>query len=109
MDGNDKKKRFIINAVYFFIIGIMVIGVCKYLLPILVPFLIAFLIAALIQIPVKKIGGRSKVKKKVSAILFCSLFYALSFILVIVLGVKLLEGIRNLLMCASVHHLFMTI
>lgn len=97
MEGYDKKKRLIVNVVYYLMIGIAAFGVCKYVLPALVPFLIAFLIAALIQIPIKKIGGRSGAKKKAAAICLSGLFYVVFFTLVIILGVKLLEVIGNLL------------
>ena len=50
----EKKKKFIINVVFYAMILILVwIGV-KYLVMPMMPFIIAFLVAALLQIPVRK-------------------------------------------------------
>ena len=43
----EKKKNFIINVIFYAMIGTAAFGVCKFVLPALVPFLIAFLLAAL--------------------------------------------------------------
>lgn len=81
---------------YYIIIGAIMLGVCKYILPVMSPFLLAFCIAALIQIPVRKIGKEDAKKKKVFSITFCAVFYVLLFFLVAVLGVKLLGGMEEL-------------
>lgn len=100
MGGEEKKKQFIINMIYYFLIGGIVIASCKYILPVLVPFIMAFLIAAFIQILIKKLRIKSHIRKKITAIGFCILFYSLFFMAVIFFGVKLLEGIGNMIASA---------
>lgn len=88
----EHKKKFIINTLFYAIIGIIVIGFCKYILPALVPFIIAFLVAALVQVSIKKFKIDSGRTRKAFAILLCGCFYAVFFLLVAAFGVKLLEG-----------------
>lgn len=101
----EKRKRLIINVVFFSMIGAAVFAVCRYLLPVLVPFLVAFVIAAVMQTPIKKIGGESRNRQKITAVLLCSLFYAVFFLLVTVLGVKLFQGVGDVVANApSLYH-----
>ncbi len=97
MEKYEKRKRFIVNTIFFSVIGIAVYAGCRYLLPVLVPFIAAFLIAAALRIPVKKIGGKSEKKQRIAAVISCSLFYALVFLLMAILGLKLLQGAGDLI------------
>lgn len=99
--NENGKKRFIINVIFYFIIGIIIFGICKYILPALVPFIIAFLIAALLQIPVKKLSGEVPKKKKWLSILFCFVFCFLVFGLVLFLGISLVKGAGDVVTSAS--------
>lgn len=92
MDKYGKKELFIINAVFYALIGGIVFGICKYILPVLVPFILAFFIAVLIQIPVRKFSAGQAEKKRVIAVVCCICFFVIFFALVMVLGVKLLQG-----------------
>lgn len=93
----EQKKKFIINTVFYTIIAVLILGACKYILPAMMPFLIASAIAAIMQVPLKELSGRSAKKKKVLAVIFCSLFYALLFLAVTMAGMKLLKGAGGLL------------
>ena len=46
----EKKKNFIINVIFYAMIGTAAFGVCKFVLPALVPFLIAFLLCLLCRV-----------------------------------------------------------
>lgn len=87
----EKKKKFILNALFYGIILVLIWAGWKFLLPPLIPFIIAFAVAALIQIPVRKIGVTGR-KKRFVSILFCVLFYSALFILAVFAGTRLLEG-----------------
>ena len=76
----ERKKKFIINVVFYALIAILVWVACKYLVSPMMPFIIAFVVAAVIQIPVRKIKTDPK-KKKIISIVFCAVFYGLLFLL----------------------------
>lgn len=98
----EKKKNFIINFVYFLIIGGIILGICKYILPVMIPFILAFFVAALIQIPVRRLGKEKIRRKKALAVLFCCIFYVLLFLVVAVVGVKMLGGAGKLVEAAPI-------
>lgn len=96
----EKKKNFIINVIFYAMIGTAAFGVCKFVLPALVPFLIAFLLAALLQMPAKKLGKESDQKRRIAAILLCCAFYAVLFFIVIIPGTKAVKGIASMVVAA---------
>lgn len=98
----EKKKDFIINVIFYAIIGAAVVAVCKFILPALFPFLIAFLIAAVIQVPIEKLGKDSQKKRKAAAVLLCCAFYIIFFLAVIVLGTKAVKTAGNMIVSAPV-------
>lgn len=98
----EKKKNFIINFVYFLIIGGIILGICKYILPVMIPFILAFFVAALIQIPVRRLGKEKIRRKKALAVLLCCIFYVLLFLVVAVVGAKLLDGAGKLVEAAPI-------
>lgn len=102
MEKYEKRKRFIIDVAYYAVIGIFVLAGLKFILPVMVPFIIAFLVSALIQLPVKKMAKRFPARKRLTAILCCGLFYIFLFALVLLFGVKLLQGAGNIIVSAPV-------
>lgn len=82
----EKKRRFIINAVYFFIIGGSGYLAVRYLVPVLMPFLFAFLFATLVYSLGKKFPFKTKKGKKLGVIALTGLFYILIVGIVFVLG-----------------------
>lgn len=96
----EKKKNFIINVVFYAIIGGGLVAVCKFILPALIPFLIAFLIAAIIQTPAKRLGKASQRKTKTVAVLLCCAFYIIFFLIVIVLGTKAVKAAGSIIVSA---------
>ena len=68
----EKKKKFIINVVFYAMILILVWAGVKYLVMPMMPFIIAFLVAALLQIPVRKTKLSGK-RKKAASIAACSM------------------------------------
>lgn len=92
----EKKKNFIINCVYYTIIGVIFLGICKYILPAMVPFILAFFVAAVIQIPAGRISGKNTSHRKVLIVFLCCAFYIMLFFLVAAAGVKLVGGMGEL-------------
>lgn len=97
MEKYEKRKQFLVNLAYYAAIGFFLVAGCKLILPVLVPFIIAFFVAALIQIPIRKIGKRFPKWKRVMSVACCVFIYALFFALVMLLGVKLLQGAGNVI------------
>lgn len=91
------KKKFVINAAFYGIIFLMVLGVYRYILPIMTPFIIGFCIASVVQIPIKYVKLSNPRHKRFTALFFCFVFYALIVGILSIFGVKLAEQIGNLI------------
>ena len=91
----EHKKKFIINTIFYAMVGIIAICFCKYILPVILPFMIAFLVSALVQIPIRKIKITTDWKRKVFVVFLCGCFYFVFFLLMAAFGVKLLEGVEK--------------
>lgn len=92
----ERKKKFIINVVFYAMILILVWLAFRYLVTPMVPFIVAFVVAAALQIPIRKLKIPQK-RKKVVSIVFCVLFYGILFLLVAWAGLKLLDGLESLI------------
>ena len=98
----EKKKKFITNVIFYAMIGSIILGVYKYILPVTMPFIVAFALSALIQLPVRKWGGLSLKRKKIFAVFLCGGVYTLFFMMAAVAGLKLLEGAGSIIASAPV-------
>ena len=87
----EKKRQFIINAVYYALIFCLVLLVCKYLLPVLLPFIIAFVMASILVIPAKKLSGSDSKARRFCAIAVGVAFFVLLFFGIAFLGIALAE------------------
>ena len=87
--GMNEKRNFIINTLFYFIILVLVVVGCKYVLPFLIPFLIAFCIAHILRGPIKFFHEKLRLKYSASAVIFVSLFYFVigGFIALLGLGI----------------------
>ena len=92
----ERKKKFIVNVVFYALILVLVWVGFKYLVTPMMPFIIAFFVAALLQIPVRKLKIPPK-RKKLASIISCVIFYGILFLLVTWAGLKLLDGLENLI------------
>jgi len=87
----EKKKQFIINTVFYSIIIALVLIVSKYLLPILLPFIISFMMASVLVIPARKLAGGDSRARRYCAIFVGIVFFALLFLGIALLGVKVFD------------------
>lgn len=96
----DKKKKFIINTIFYAIIICIVLLVVKYLVPILIPFILAFIFASILQFPVKKISGMweqgTRWKRQI-AVIVGVIFFAGIFLLIAYVGIKTFNLFLNFL------------
>lgn len=93
----EKKKKFIIDTVFYLLIILLLWAAGKYILPALWPFIIAFLIASLLQVPVRIFCKKNGRIKKLLSILICAAFFILMFFCVAVAGVKLFNSVSGFL------------
>lgn len=93
----EKKRKFIIDTIFYGIIVLLIWAACKFVLPVLIPFIIAFIISSLIRIPIKKLYGASETRNKIISIITSIAFYAIVFSLVAAVGIKLYHTITDFL------------
>ena len=82
----EKRRKAIINTLYFALIAAGIYCIYKWLLPLLIPFIFAFMFAAIINRPVSAIEKRTPVKRALLSVAF------VIFVLVVVAGVFFLIG-----------------
>ena len=89
--NTDKKRKFIIDAVFYALIICLVLIVCKYLLPILLPFIISFIMASILVIPARKLAGKNSKIRRFCAAVVGGVFFVLLFVGIAFLGVALVD------------------
>lgn len=93
----EKKRRFIINAVYYALIILPILVVLYFLLPVVTPFIVAFVIAALVTKPAGWIAGKLRLPQKSLVLLLTALFYFVIFAAIVVGGSRLIVSAGNFL------------
>lgn len=88
----DKKKKFIFNIIYIFLLGIIIYSVLKYGINLLSPFIGGFLIAYLLKNPSRFIADRFKVPQKIITIMMVIIFYSTVGVIISLIGIKLISG-----------------
>ncbi len=91
----EKKKEFIINMLFWAVIGALLYIVFKFLFPALIPFIIGFLVACLVRFFAKKIGGKSDKARKYIAIGIIVAIYAVLFTAMILISVNFANKIGD--------------
>ncbi|MBI4856754.1 MAG: sporulation integral membrane protein YtvI [Acetobacterium woodii] len=91
----DKKRQFIINAVYILLVVAIVYLIFKYAISLLSPFILAFLIAYVLKGPAKAISRWTKLPNKLVSFILVLVFYGGAGILIALVGVKLISILSN--------------
>lgn len=95
LSATERKKKTIINILYYAILLTLFYCFMKYAFGLFFPFILAFVVAMAMQKPINFISGKTKLKKGlISGIMILLLVVALGF-LVSLLGVKLWDGIQG--------------
>ncbi len=91
----EKRRNFIINAVYFLIL--FAVGYCafKYCLPLVLPFLFAFLIASVIDRPISAIARKVHAKRSFVSLLFILLMIVAIAAVFFLIGIELFQRISD--------------
>lgn len=90
----EKRKKWIINCLYFAIILGIVIWLCRFALPAMLPFVIAFVVALLLKPVIRFLREKCRVHKTVAGVVIVLLFYALIGFLLVALGIKLFSACK---------------
>ena len=93
----EKKKKFIVDVVFWGLVLLLVWAACKFILPVMIPFIIAFTIASLLQIPVRRLCRNYPEKKRAISVTVCIIFFALAAALVAALGAKAFSSMVGLM------------
>ena len=91
----EKRKRFIINFLYFAIILGIVIFICRYALGVLISFVVALLVALLLKPIIRFLREKCHIHKTVAGAVVVILFYALIVFLLTIGGIKLFSVVKN--------------
>ena len=93
----QKKQVTLVNILYFAAVLGIVILICRKGLPVLMPFLIALLVSLILRPAVRFLTEKAHLGKGFSSFFVTLLFYAVVTFLVILLGAKILSGIRSVI------------
>ncbi|NLI54536.1 MAG: sporulation integral membrane protein YtvI [Clostridiales bacterium] len=91
----EKRRRFIINFLYYAIIVGIVVLLARYALGVLMPFFIAFLVSLLLKPAVAFFNEKLKLPRGLTGVLFVVLFYALVGFLLIILSIQLFAAAKS--------------
>lgn len=86
----ERRKKFIVNIIYFLILLLMGYITVKYAIGYVSPFIFAFLVAYVLKGPSKFISEKLKIPRKPVALLVVLVFYATIGVLLSLLGVKII-------------------
>lgn len=92
----EKRKAFIINFSYCFIIIALVFVLLKYGLPFIAPFVIAFMIAYVLDKPITFLSNTCHINRTFMAIIVVILFYGAIGILCVLTGIRVFVFIKEL-------------
>lgn len=92
----EKRKSFIINFGYYFIIIGMTFIVLKYGLPFIAPFVTAFVIAYLLNKPITFLSKKCHINRVFAAIAVVVVFYSTIGVLFVLLGIRLFVFVKEL-------------
>lgn len=92
-----RKKQFIVNTIYIFLIMAIAYVILKYAVTLISPFIFAFIIGYLLKKPAKSISEVLKVPRKLVSFLLVLVFYSTAGVLVSLLGVKLITTVSSII------------
>lgn len=90
MSRVERMRAFLIRVAYILVLAALIFGVLKYALPFFAPFVMAFIIAFALKPLINLIDKKTKLSRRLVAILTLTLLYAVLVFLVSLLGAKLI-------------------
>lgn len=94
----EKRRKFIINVLYWVLVLAIVYFVFKYLLNLIMPFFIAFVVAFLLKPLIRLLHEKCRLPKGLSSVLCVVIFYGLVGLLLTLAGTKIITSVKDLLL-----------
>lgn len=94
----NKKKQFIINTIYIFLIAFISYVFFNYAISLVSPFIFAFVIAYLLKKPAKAISVSTKLPRKIVSFFLVLIFYITAGVLVSLTGVKIISTVSRFIL-----------
>lgn len=91
----EKKKKFIINALYFVIIFALFYLGMLYLFNWIWPFLLAFFIAMMLQRPLDFISRHSRINRRIASIILIFFVFAIAIVLIGLVGARIVDEVKG--------------
>ena len=86
MDIVEKRRKILINLVYFSVFITLYYLFVKYALWVVAPFVISLLIAMMLQKPIRAVSGKTRINKKLLSVVFVLLIVAVLLGLIALIG-----------------------
>lgn len=94
----NKKKQFILNTIYFFLIASIVYVFFRYAVSLVSPFIFAFIIAYILKKLAKLISSSTKISRKTVSFFLVLIFYSTIGVLISLSGVKLISTVSKIVL-----------
>lgn len=92
----EKRRKFIINTVYYAVIVLLVFLCFKYVAKWVMPFILGFIIASMVKPSAVGLNKLTRINKKVCTCIVLVFYYALIIFLVWTLGAKIVSSLKDL-------------
>lgn len=96
----DRRKTFIINVLYFALAGALIYLGLRYALRLVLPFFIGLIVALILKPAVNLISRAIRIPRKLTALILALLFYMVVGGLLVLMGIKLVNYIRSIVINA---------
>lgn len=95
MTDVEKRRKFLINAAYYLVIGFLAVQVYKYAMGIAFPLFFAFCLATILQRPRNFIIRKTFFKKGFASVLCVLLFLSIFAAVFVLIGIRIFEELRD--------------
>ena len=99
-ESTEWRRGFIINCAYFVIIAALIYVVVKYAFPLLAPFIFGLIVAVFLQVPTRFLSRKTRMKKKLCALICALLFFVALAAFISWGGIELVTGAHKLVINA---------
>ena len=95
MTDVEKRRKFIINTIFYVIVGLIAYNIYKYAFGVAFPIVFAFAVATILQRPRNFIVRNSFLKKGLASTICVVMFFGVIASIFVLVGIKIFEEIRD--------------
>lgn len=92
----EERKRFIINVIYFVLLGGILLFVLKKFVPMFLPFMLGLLLAAILSPLTKLIADKSGMKRSYTSVAVLLAFYGIMVGVIVFFGSNIFSFLQNM-------------